>query len=242
MKTLVTAMFILALPVLAHAQAAESNGGLPLAVENVSAATFTPLLDPEAGVWNDAPESMPHFNRTPPLYVGDATDTGERPEVHVRLLRTGEGSLVLRARWADAEKDLAAGGTRYPDSGDKHIYKEHSEQIAAFADAFCVMVPVKRGPQSPYPAMMMGEKGDPVELYYWRAGLGLQLLSGHGRASTTATTKSVPGRAVYANGAWTVTLPMPKVTPGTPLCFAVWEGHREQRDGLKYFSLWYEAK
>ena len=242
MKVIITGMCILALPALALAQAAQPDGALPLAVKNIDAATVTPLLDPAASAWKDAPESALHWNRTPPLYVGDPGDDGAWPEANVKLLRIRDGGVVLRAHWTDPDKDVLPAGTRYPDAGEKHAYKEHSEATDAFADAFCAMVPVKRGAQSPYPSMMMGESEDPVELYYWRAGMAFQAMSGHGRASTAPTVNALAGKALYADGGWTITLAIPNVTPGTPLCFAIWEGHKEQRDGLKYFSLWYEAK
>ena len=225
-----------------YVHAAEGRGVLQLAVKAIDVATVTPFLDPAASAWSDAPRNDLHFSRTPPLYVGDATDDGARPVVNLKLLRTSDGSLLVRAQWTDPDEDVLPTGARYPDAGAKHVYKEHSEAITAFADAFCVMVPVERGAQSPYPSMMMGEKGSPVQLYYWRAGIGFQLMSGHGRASTAPSKDSAAGRAVYADGGWTVTLAIPNLTPQTPLCFAIWEGHKEQRDGLKYFSLWYDAQ
>ncbi|MBE7560434.1 hypothetical protein HS125_16435 [bacterium] len=243
MRGLALALIIIGIVALSPpARAVDESGALPLPVKSVDAATVTPLLDPDAPAWSDAPESLLRFNRTPPLYVGDATDDGHRPEVRMRALRLPDGSLVLCARWSDATKTTSGRGVRYPDAGDPHIYPIHTENTGAFPDAFCAMVPKRRGPQSPYPSMMMGEKADPVELYYWRAGVGLELLAAHGRASTAPGGTAQPFAARYHDGGWTLIVVLPSLTPKTPLCFAVWDGERQQRDGLKYFSLWYEAQ
>ena len=55
-------------------------------------------------------------------------------------------------------------------------------------------------------------------------------------------TVPVQGTAVRDGDGWTVTLVVPKVSKGTPISFAVWDGARQQRDGLKFYSLWYEAQ
>jgi len=90
--------------------------------------------------------------------------------------------------------------------------------------------------------MMMGEAGSPVELYYWRNGKGFQVLDAHGRSSVEKTSSTFQGSAQHDSESWRVVLAIPNVTPETPLCFALWDGAMQHRDGLKYFSLWYEVE
>lgn len=227
------------------ASTAEPDGVLPLAITNVAASTAGLLLDLDAEAWRQAPQSPVHLNRTPPLYLGDPSDDGARPQLRVKLARAGDGGVVLWVRWSDESRDEPPLAARLPDAGDDHIYHQHPGSLDSFADAFCVMLPVERAPQRSYPSMMMGEKDKPVDLYFWQAGAGFQVLSGHGRATTAPTAQpgeTPAGQARHADGAWTLTLALGDLPAGVPLCFAIWDGRRQQRDGLKYFSLWHEAR
>ena len=47
---------------------------------------------------------------------------------------------------------------------------------------------------------------------------------------------------VYRGGVWQVTLQLPAVPAGVPLAFAVWDGSQQDRDGRKYFSVWYRLQ
>jgi hypothetical protein len=199
-------------------------------------------LNPDNPAWKAAPTMRVHFNRTPPAYATDPKDDGQRPVLNVQLLRQPNDDVILRAHWLDSSEDEATIGIRYPDAGEGHIYKQHSAATNAFPDAFCVMVPQLRGPHSSYPSMMMGDSAKPVDLFYWKAGGGFELLNAHGRTSTTALAKEVLGAARRDTDGWTVTMVLPELTSQTPVCFAVWNGNKEHRDGLKYFSLWYEVE
>lgn len=233
------------------AGAADPDGALVLITQADSATTATQLLDPHHPTWASIPDQRLQLNRTPPLYLGDPVDDDTRPTATVRLARVAGGAVVLRAHWSDPTEDRAGGGARFQDAGAPRIYRRHTGKTSAFADAFCAMVPLKRGPAAQYPSMMMGEASQPVELYYWRAGVGFQMLSGHGRSTTAPPTPVVAkgsapsapqGRAIREGDGWTLTLTLPSMTPGTPICFAIWDGAKAQRDGLKYFSLWYEVQ
>ena len=234
---------LLAISGVARAQIAPNAPGvLPLTVHADAATTVTGLLDRYGAPWPAAPEHPLHFSRTPPLYYGDPLDDDARPTATLRLVRIATGDLVLRIRWADPTRDELGAGRAYPDTGAPHIYKTPTESTNAFADAFCAMVPVQRGPMARYPTLMMGDATTPVQLFYWRAGLGFQLLAGHGRASTATTNTPEMGRAVHEEGGWTVTLAIPDMKPRTPISFAIWQGSKEQRDGIKYFTVWYEVQ
>lgn len=234
--------FLLSTLFCASAWAKPDDGALVLPVQSVAKTDAAAALEPGAEVWASAKATRLHLNLTPPLYAGDATDDGFRPKVSVQLLRFDDGSAVVRAQWVDPSANRTGDGTTFPDGGEAHVYKKHSDGVGIFPDAFCAMIPVKRGPHAVYPSMMMGEKKQPVDLCFWKAGTGFQLLGAHGRASTAKTKTPLAGKSVREGDRWTVTMVLPNLTSGTPVCFAVWDGAREQRDGIKYFSLWYEVE
>jgi hypothetical protein len=190
--------------------------------------------------WAALPEQTIHLNRTPPLYEGDALDDGYRPRAQVSLARSGD-HLLVRLSWSDSTESRPAPAERVPDTGQAAVYKEHSLDIERFADAACVMVPKTTGEQKTYPALMMGEKNAPVDLYYWHLVKGFQRLEAAGRSTTTRTGETFPGSARYTGKGWEVVFELPALPALTPICLAVWDGDRMQRDGLKYYSLWYEV-
>lgn len=225
-----------------HGMAADtvrSALALPAKDESVE---ISRLLDPQDAAWTAIPKSPLHLNRTPPLYDGDPGDNGERPAASAQLILTTNHDLVVRMHWADSTTNFTAKGVRYPDSGNAHTYKLHSEQSDQFADACCIMVPVKRAPAYSFPSLMMGGTNDAVELYYWRAGNSTELLSGHGRGTTASTSTPVRGNAVSDGDGWTVTMAVQGVVRRTPISFAIWDGGKLHRDGLKFYSLWYEIE
>jgi hypothetical protein len=235
-------VFLLCTLFYAFAWAKLDNGALVLPVRSILQTETAAALEPTADAWASTKAILLHLNLTPSLYPGDVTDDGFRPEVSVQVLRLDDGTAVVRAQWTDPTTNRTESGVTVLDGGEAHIYKKYSSDVGTFPDAFCAMVPVKRGPHAAYPSMMMGEKKQPVDLYFWKAGIGFQLLGAHGRASTAKTKTSLAGKSVREGDRWTVTMALTDMTPGTPVCFAVWDGAREQRDGIKYFSLWYEVQ
>ena len=100
------------------------------------------------------------------------------------------------------------------------------------------MVPEKwTGPG--FPSLMMGDADNPVRLFYWNASRGAEELSATGRATPQPTGRTFDHRAEHAGGHWTLTAALPDQADGTPLAFAVWDGAHDDRDGLKFFSVWY---
>lgn len=219
-----------------------------------SGVELSALLAPQAEAWHAAAEQPVKFSRTPPLYDGDPSDDGQRPTATVKLIRLADKTVVVRCHWTDATEDRVEPGVRFPDAGQQHIYVEHSVATDKFADAFCVMLPKTRGAQASYPLLMMGDTQNPVDLYFWRAGKGFEFLNAHGRTTTAPAGKPVgeagahaappdiQGQALREADGWTVVMAIPNATPETPVCFAVWDGAKLHRDGLKFFSLWYELE
>jgi hypothetical protein len=211
----------------------------PLLPVTETAASQALLLAGSDPAWAHSPETRIDINRTPALYEGDPMDDGERPEVRVSVVRGG-GGMAFRLRWTDPTESRPQGLERVPDAGDPSIYKAHSQDLERFADAACVMVPREPGPRAAFPALMMGEKGAPVELYYWHLVRGFERLEAAGRGTTTRTGESFPGAFRRSAAGWEAVFILPDLPAGTPVSFAVWDGDRDQRDGLKFFSVWYE--
>jgi len=63
-----------------------------------------------------------------------------------------------------------------------------------------------------------------------------------GRETTTRTGQSFPAQGQYANGKWAVTLQISDLRAGTPFAVALWNGSQQDRDGRKYFTIWYRAQ
>lgn len=240
MKAKLTLMLIVSLVLWAFNASAEN--GLMLNAVKVDATQFNLLKSPHAAGWDGFTSFPIHLNRTPPLYTGDALDDGFRPGASVKIAREGE-KILVRIHWQDNTENVASFGKRYPDAGEDHVYPKQTESTSAFPDALCIMVPKKRGEHTSYPTVIMGEPKKPVDLYFWKAGEGFSRLSAHGRASVEAEANStLEGTAVRDGDGWSVVMEVENMMPGTPTCFAVWDGAKEQRDGLKYYSLWYEIE
>ena len=100
-------VFLLSTLCCASAWAKPYDGALILPVQLMPQTDAATALEPGADAWASAKATRLHLNLTPPLYAGDATDDGFRPEVSVQLLRLGDGSIIVRAQWADPTANLA---------------------------------------------------------------------------------------------------------------------------------------
>jgi hypothetical protein len=197
------------------------------------------VRDPAAAAWDRAAPTRVLLNRTPRIYQTEKRPAGRPPLLEVRALRCSE-RLVLRLVWDDATKDAPQAPPRKRGEGGTpdHLYKRPTGQTTAFADAAAVMLP-RRRPAGGFPSLVMGDGKEPVQLYYWNASRGAEQLTAAGRARVERTGKTFPCRADYRSGKWAVTLELPATPAGYPLAFALWDGHSGDRDGLKFFSVWY---
>jgi hypothetical protein len=198
------------------------------------------MLAADAAAWAAAPQTELFLQRTPPIYESDPLDDGYRPSAHAAAVRNGD-RLWVRLRWTDPTDSEPLPPARLPDAGDPRIYREHSVDVERFADAACVMVPREPGMRGAYPALMMGDTGDPVNLFYWNRRRGFERMTAAGRATVPGSGPAFPGTARRLGDAWEVVFELPALPAGTPIAFAVWDGDRGQRSGLKYYSLWYEV-
>lgn len=207
-----------------------------------SAVRAEALLDPAGTGWNQAPATSILLSRTPRIYQTEPVQHRPVPSCQVRALRT-DGKLYLRLQWDDPTNNApAAPPARTGEGGDpKLLYKRPTGETAAFPDAAAVMVPDRwTGPS--FPSLLMGDKHTPAHLYYWNASRGTEVLTASGRATPQPIGQSFPHRAQHAEAKWTVTLELPDLPDGYPVAFALWDGQFGDRDGLKFFSIWYVLK
>jgi steroid C-25 hydroxylase gamma subunit len=117
-----------------------------------------------------------------------------------------------------------------------------------FADGAAVMLPAV----ADAPIILMGQRGQPVNAWYWRADEGAtgRNISAQGYGSTrTIDRNSVVCSQKWHDGAWTVVItrhlrldtkePVAQLSPGDhmPYGVAVWEGGNQERAGIKSFTL-----
>ncbi len=194
------------------------------------------FLDMDARAWSQAQPAAVLLNRTPRIYQTEPATDRPPPACRVGAVRSGD-KLCLRLRWDDATQDAPQAPSARADA-PKHLPKRPTARTSAFADAAAVMVP--KGSDGPaFPSLQMGDKNHPVRLYYWNAARGAEELAAAGRATPLPAGRKFPCRARHDGSRWTLTMVLPDPGDGCPVAFAVWDGHAGDRDGLKFFSVWY---
>jgi len=199
--------------------------------------------DPFSNVW-PAPVDVPLTSQSLVYPLPAATETRS---VGVSAVYNGTHIAFLLV-WSDPTQDVAKPGG-----------------LDVFPDAAAVQFPVSRA-QLPY--ICMGTVDNPVNIIYWKAGVGVENLvagAGYGlgpqqrealglQATPTApvellpaTAQVVTAAAVYRDGKWYVVLvrPLGSVHPlmasladGFSAAFATWDGSKGERGGLKATSGW----
>lgn len=208
---------------------------LPAASATVPAET---LLDPQAAAWQQFAARRVTLNRTPPLYDTDPLSELEIPALEVRAARA-DGKLLLLLSWSDATDNSGTVPAAPTTPPDQRVHKELTPATERFFDAAAVMYPANLSKDALTPSLQMGDASHPVTIYYWNAGRGAMLMDAQGRGTTHRTADSFPARSLYRRGTRLVTLELPALPAGIPLAFAVWNGGQQDRDGRKYFSVWY---
>jgi hypothetical protein len=196
--------------------------------------------DPAAAVWKTIPAVSVALQRTPPLYATDAPAELEIPAVQVQVV-TGSGKSVVRLEWQDPTRDA----TTLPPATKTWQSESQVAQSGAtdrFFDACAVMVPARPGTGDLFPSLQMGDAAHPVRIYFYDLTRGAAVMEASGRSTTRRTGQGFPARSLYAGRRWQVTLELPELAPGAPLAVAVWNGRQQDRDGRKYFSIWYPTR
>jgi DMSO reductase family type II enzyme heme b subunit len=104
------------------------------------------------------------------------------------------------------------------------------------------MIPAKPAAGDLNPSLQMGDPEHPVQIFFWDSTRGAAVMEASGRETTKRTGQSFPSQAQYAAGKWAVTLQIPTLKAGTPFAVAIWNGSQQDRDGRKYFTIWYRAQ
>jgi DMSO reductase family type II enzyme heme b subunit len=206
-----------------------------------SAAAFPQsALDPAAAEWKSAAPMVLALHRTPPLYPTDAPAAIEIPSVQAQMIHNGAGNFV-RLEWADKTHDSAVLPKAERTWQGDHLVTQ-SAATDRFSDACAVMIPAKPGTGDLNPSLQMGDADHPVHIFVWDSTRGAAVMEASGRETTKRTGKSFPAQAQYAAGKWTVTLEISDLQAGTSFAVAIWNGSQQDRDGRKYFTIWYRAQ
>jgi DMSO reductase family type II enzyme heme b subunit len=197
-------------------------------------------LDPSAAEWKSAAPMALSLQRTPPLYPTDAPAPLEIPSVAAQFIHTAAGNFV-RLEWADNTHD-----TTLLQKAERTWQADHlvtqSAATDRFSDACAVMIPAKPVIGDLNPSLQMGDADHPVRIFVWDSTRGAAVMEATGRETTKRTGQSFPVQGQYANGKWSVTLQIADMKAGTPFAVAIWNGSQQDRDGRKYFTIWYRAQ
>ena len=202
-----------------------------------STARAEAVLEGDVASWEQAQVKKVSLNRTPPLYETDKPATNEVPVVEVSSLRAA-GKLYVHLAWRDSTRDAAILQSAPDSPPETRFLKTPTEADDRFFDAAAIMVPLEQD-GGLNPSLQMGDGNHPVRIYYWNSARGAMLMEAHGRGTTKRTGQTFPAKGTYQSGRWMVTFELPTQPAGTPVAFAVWNGSQEDRDGRKYFSVWY---
>jgi DMSO reductase family type II enzyme heme b subunit len=197
-------------------------------------------LDPAAAEWKSAAPVVLALHRTPPLYATDALAAIEIPSVQAQIVHSSAGNFV-RLEWADKTHDSAVLPKAERAWQGDHLVTQ-SAATDRFSDACAIMIPAKPVTADLNPSLQMGDTDHPVHIFVWDATRGAAVMEASGRETTKRTGQSFPAQAQYAAGKWTVTMQISELRTGAPFAVAIWNGSQQDRDGRKYFTIWYRAQ
>jgi Ethylbenzene dehydrogenase len=221
---------------LAQAPANVTPSGASLLVAS-STETAAAAMQANSADWSDASLRKIALHRTPALFDTDEPGDAEITTAEVRCLRAG-GKLYVQLSWRDTTRDAASLEAVPETAPETRFHKVPTDAEGRFFDAAAVMVPDNPGlPLNP--SLQMGDAEHPVHIYYWNSTRGAMLMTASGRATTRRTGQSFTAGAAYQGSQWIVTFELPDQPAGVPLAFAIWNGSQKDRDGRKYFSVWY---
>ncbi|HTM51040.1 MAG TPA: hypothetical protein VL285_20225 [Bryobacteraceae bacterium] len=198
------------------------------------------VLDPAAAEWKSATPMMLALHRTPPLYTTDAPASLDLSSVQLQIFHSPAGNFA-RLEWADKTHDVAMLPKAERTWQSDHLVTQ-SPATNRFSDACAVMIPAKPLTGDLNPSLQMGDADHPVHIFVWDSTRGAAVMEASGRETTKRTGQSFPAQAHYGAGKWTVTMQISGLNAGTPFAVAIWNGSQQDRDGRKYFTIWYRAQ
>lgn len=164
-------------------------------------------------------------------------------------------SRYIRAKWSDRPTGTVRALTVRPAHNGRQLFfhlewrddtPNHDYSGSAFPDAAGILFPLN----GDSPLQTMGSPEAPVNAWYWRAddeGAHNVVATGLGTATPTAGARLL-GEARWDKGVWRVVIGRSLRSPRgavavrfgrgrpTKVAFAVWEGSRGERGGIKAFS------
>ncbi len=218
-----------------EANVKELNAGDTVSVSKIPDGVYLRTVnDPDDIIWERLPEYRVRLNPAPPVHESvelriKDDDTGQ--DVYLTFARTSK-RFYVRMRWRDATRDTVTKVNRFRDGAAVQFSLGNDETSYVMGD----------GPEFP------------VNIWYWRSGSGdVQNLAAGGPGSTTMLDKQpVTGAAKYLNKSntkaneWTLVMSRDIAIKGkhqvsfergkVPIAFALWQGAKNQRDGLKNVS------
>jgi DMSO reductase family type II enzyme heme b subunit len=197
-------------------------------------------LDPAATEWKSAASVVLALHRTPPLYSTDAPAALEIPSVQAQIIHGATGNFV-RLEWADKTHDTTVIPKAERAWQGDHLVTQ-SAATDRFSDACAVMIPAKPVTGDLNPSLQMGDADHPVHIFVWDSTRGAAIMEANGRETTKRIGQSFPAQAQYAAGKWAVTMQISDLHAGAPFAVAIWNGSQQDRDGRKYFTIWYRAQ
>lgn len=210
----------------AGAVAAERDDGTILARQ-----ASAPLpLDPDDASWQTAPATTVRVY--PQNTIRLPGGTVEAGTVTVHALYSAE-ALAMRLEWSDVSAENARG-------------------VGQFADAAAVQWPTQFGPGVRLPYVGMGNPGEPVALWFWRADGATETLAAEGFGTLTAqASDGTQAKGAWKDGRWRVVFRRDLAAGGeycvrvdsakqglVPVAVAVWDGAQAERNGAKRLSAW----
>lgn len=193
------------------------------------------LLDPTASQWQDVPSQATAMGPTPAegqnsryaqLWAQERP-YGKLETLTVRAAHDGK-DIAFLLEWADPTQNVDFLNGNSPDGAS-------------------VLFPLK----GDAPLATMGNEGQPVNAWFWRADLeAAENLAASGLGTVEAASDGqVVAKAKWEAGTWRVVLARPLATGGqseqaiqleagksVKVAFAVWDGGLGERAGLKSFS------
>lgn len=193
-------------------------------------------------VWNDMTAETEGRN-APDLPVEDPKLPGEP-------LRLGEvsglGSQVSQETVSAETRDVRPEA----ESAEEEPVVEAVEAEGPFSDAVAIQLPRTAPEGVRWPYFLFGDPQNPVDLWFADlAGPEARMYAARGSDQIEpADAGELEVRAVYADGAWTVTFKRP-LTAATginfvedefvPIAFTVWDGRAEERGNRRGLTRWY---
>jgi len=194
------------------------------------------LLDPASPEWEKVPVETISMGGTPlanqpSRYIRSVwadRPIGEARFLGVRAVHNGQ-DLLFRLEWRDESRDVDFKGRGFPDGA-------------------AVLFPLN----GDAPLADMGSEKAPVNAWFWRADQpeAARNVQAHGIGTVEDTEKSrIAARAGWKDGTWFLVFSRPLAVAdqkgeavqlaaggSTKVAFAVWEGSKGERGGIKAFS------